>query len=83
MDRSVSVSVGVVFGLTLTPLSSGMTGESPLKPGLTPGKDTLVKQQRKTVRRTIGDVYAKKKKRSLTFGIINRAVRAGAVPPLS
>lgn len=40
MDRSVSVSVVGVFGLTLTPLSSGMTEGSPLKPRLTPGKHT-------------------------------------------
>lgn len=35
MDRSVSVSVGVVFGLKLPPRSSGMEDESPLRPGST------------------------------------------------
>lgn len=40
MDRSVSVSVGVVFGLTLPPLSSGMEEGSPLRPGRTPGTHT-------------------------------------------
>lgn len=40
MERSVSVSVGVVFGLTLPPLSSGMEDESPLRPGSTPGTKT-------------------------------------------
>ncbi len=32
----MSVSVGVVLGLTLPPLSSGMEDESPLRPGSTP-----------------------------------------------
>lgn len=36
MDRSVSVSVGVVFGLTLPALSSGMEDESPLRVGSKP-----------------------------------------------
>lgn len=40
MDRSVSVSVGVVFGLTLPPLSSGMEDESPLRLESTPGTQT-------------------------------------------
>lgn len=38
MERSVSVSVGVVFGLTLPALSSGMEDESPLRAGSKPGK---------------------------------------------
>lgn len=36
MDRSVSVSVGVVFGLTLPTLSSGIEEGSPFRPGRTP-----------------------------------------------
>lgn len=40
MDRSVSVSVSVVFGLTPPPLSSGMEDESPLTPGSIPGTHT-------------------------------------------
>lgn len=43
MDRSVSVSVGVVFGVALPPppLSSGMEDESPLRLGSTPGTQKL------------------------------------------
>lgn len=36
MDRSVSVSVGVVFGLTAPTLSSGIEEGSPFRPGRTP-----------------------------------------------
>lgn len=35
MDKSVSVSVGVVLRLTLFPLSSGMEDESPFRDGNT------------------------------------------------
>lgn len=79
MERSVSVSVVGVLGLTLTPLSSGMTDGSPLKPRLTPGKHTLVKQQHETGGKSPGDAS----KGLLTFCIINRAVGTGPVSPLN
>lgn len=37
IDRSVSVSVGVVFGLSLAPLSSGIEDDSPFRLGSKPG----------------------------------------------
>lgn len=48
IDRSVSVSVAVVFRETTLTLSSGIVGGSPFSPGRTPTTDAEVEAQEET-----------------------------------